>query len=75
MKKITLLGIIALAIPSVLADYGHMMGYGYGMGSSIGVIYGIVWFALAVFIFSIIFWSTYKWIVKEEKKENKTSRR
>lgn len=75
-RKMLLVFMGALIIPSVLADYGHMMGYGYGMGSGILMgLYGIVWLALAVFIFSIIFWSTYKWIVKEEKKENKPSRR
>lgn len=73
MKKIALFGIMALAIPLVLADYGGMMGMGYGMMGNIGVgLYGIVWFALAVFIFSLIFWSTYKWIVKE--KESKLRR-
>ena len=43
----------------------NMMG---GTGMFFGGIFGLVWFALAVFIFSIIFWSTYKWLVKGKKK-------
>jgi hypothetical protein len=67
MKKIALFGIIALIMPSVLADYGHMMGYGYGMGTNIGIgIFGFVWFLIATFIFSVVFWSTYKWIIKSK---------
>jgi len=70
MKKIALLGMIALGIPSVLADYGSMIGYGtgYGMMGGLGVgLFGLLWIVLAAFIFSIIFWSTYKWIAKENK--------
>jgi len=56
-------------IPSVLADYGPMMGPGYGMGGSIGIgLYGVIWFILITFIFSVIFWSTYKWILKSKIK-------
>lgn len=66
MKKIILLGIMVLIIPSVLADYGHMMEY--GMSSSIGMeLYGIVWFVIVAFVFSLIFWSTYKLIAKDNK--------
>lgn len=70
MKKIALFGIIAFIIPSGLADYGHMMEY--GMSSSIGMgLYEIGWFVIATFVFSVIFWSTYKLIAKD----NKTRRR
>ena len=65
MKKIALFGIIALIIPSALADYGPMMGYGYGMTGGIGI-FGIIWFLIATFIFSVVFWSTYKWIIKSK---------
>lgn len=42
------------------------------MMGNIGIgLYGIVWFALAVFVFSLIFWSAYKWIVKEKNKAEK----
>ncbi len=75
MKKTILLWIMALTIPIVLADYDGMMGYGmmgnYGYGGIIMGLLGIVWFALAAFVFSAIFWSTYKWIMKS----NKTKRR
>lgn len=66
MKKIILLLIMALIVPSVLADYGNMMGSGMMGGVGIGL-YGVVWFVLVTFLFSIIFWSTYKWIVKVKK--------
>lgn len=69
MKKTILFGISTLMIPSVLADYGPMMDSGYGMGGSIGMgLYGIIWFILITFIFSVIFWSTYKWILKSKTK-------
>ena len=51
---------------------GETMAYGmmgsYGLGSSI---YGAIFFAIAVFIFSVIFWSTRNWLVKETKKKRK----
>ena len=63
-NKTTLLGIIALVLlPNALADYGGMMGTGimglYGL-------YGIIWFAVAAFVFSVIFWYVYKLIIKEK---------
>ena len=67
MKKIILLVTAILVAPFILADYGHMEGYGMMGGVGIGL-YGIISFVLATFIFSIIFWSTYKWITKDTKK-------
>ena len=43
--------------------YG-MMGHGwFGMS-----IYGLVYFALAAFIFGVIFWWTYKLVMGDKKK-------
>ena len=68
MKKIVLLGIMWLIIPSVLADYRRMMGYGmmgsYGIG-----LYGLFWFIIIAFVFSLIFWLMYKLIVKDRKRK------
>jgi hypothetical protein len=77
MKKtligiLSAVGILALLPPLTLGAYG-MMGYG-GTGGGIGVLWGLlgtVWFAIAVFVFSVIFWITYKWIVKNEMKKEK----
>ena len=66
MKKIIFGAISILLLPSVLADYEHMMGYGMTNGIGLGI-YGFIWIILAAFIFSTIFWSTYKWIIKEKK--------
>ncbi len=43
-----------------------MNGFGTGMVSGIGI-YGFLYFALAVFIASVIFWLTHEWIVKKKK--------
>lgn len=45
-----------------MMGYGGMMGWGIGMG------FGLVYFALAAFVFSAIFWWTYNWLVKGDKK-------
>ena len=70
MKKILLFGILVWAIPSVLADYGPMMGYGM-MGGTGMWFYGSIWFVLVTFLFSIIFWSTYRWIIKGQKQDRR----
>ncbi len=65
MKKLILTFIWVLFIPSVLADYRMM---GYGMMSSFGFgLYSIVWFIIVSFVFSVVFWSTYKLIIKNKK--------
>ncbi|MBU2637892.1 MAG: hypothetical protein KJ955_02880 [Nanoarchaeota archaeon] len=46
-----------------MMGYDGMMGWGFGMG------FGIAYFALAAFVFSIIFWLTYNWLVKGEKRK------
>ena len=66
MKKTSLILATIMAFPLVTADYG-MMGSGYGMmGYGWGLL-GLVYFVLAAFIFSIIFWLTYEWLVKKKK--------
>ncbi len=64
-KTIFLLGWMVMLSPAVLADWG-MMGsgtMGYGMG-----IYKVIYFALAAFVFSVIFWLTHNWIVPKKKR-------
>lgn len=46
----------------------NMMGYGWSAGMYGAALLGLVYFALAAFIFSIIFWLTYSWIIKDKKK-------
>ncbi|HII14883.1 MAG TPA: hypothetical protein HA362_01065 [Nanoarchaeota archaeon] len=46
-----------------------MMGYGGMMGLGIGMGFGLVYFALAAFVFSAIFWLTYNWLVKGNNKK------
>lgn len=56
--------------------YG-MMGYkgAYGMMGSYGFFWmsllWLLWIALAAFIFGIIFWWTYKLIIKEQKSKKR----
>jgi len=72
-KKTKIISVLAglLAMPSVLADYGGMMGYGYGMMQGVWMgIYGILWFVTAAFVFSAVFWYLYKLIVKENFRPN-----
>jgi len=45
---------------------GKNMAYGM-MGSGMGI-YGLVYFALAAFVFSVIFWMTHNWIVQKKKR-------
>ncbi|MBU0629145.1 MAG: hypothetical protein KKC75_08210 [Nanoarchaeota archaeon] len=76
MKKTILasIGALTASLPLALADYGGMMGYGsgYSMMGGLGTgLFGLLWVVLAAFIFSIIFWSTYKWIAKEEKNKRR----
>jgi uncharacterized membrane protein len=72
MKKIlSLLLPFLLVFPLVaLADFGDMMSSGnFGMMGGGGLLgmsfFGLFYFALAAFIFSLIFWSTYKWLIKK----------
>lgn len=58
------------------SSFKNKMGCGnmvYGMGGNTGLLLGIgfyklFYFALAVFIFSVIFWLTHNWLVKHKKK-------
>jgi len=43
--------------------YGMMGGYdGIGMMGGQWLWYGLLWWALAAFIFAAIFWLTYRWL-------------
>jgi len=66
MKKLVIFILFLLVVPFVLADYG-MMGSEYGMMGGWGL-FGLVYFVLAAFIFSVIFWLTYNWLIKGKKK-------
>ena len=70
-------GIFSLAGAS-LADTGSMMGsegyvpmmgYGYGGGMMFGAM--LLWFTIAVAVFSVIFWMAYKLIVVDTQKGGK----
>lgn len=41
---------------------------GYGMMSYFGGFYALVYFALAAFVFSVIFWWTHNWLVVGNKR-------
>lgn len=85
IKKILVSGLVGLGLlsPVVLADTG-MMGSGFGgygmMGGGWFFGMGVVWLlflALGAFVFSVIFWLTYKWLVKNQSsgKHSKKRRR
>ncbi|MFH1064184.1 MAG: hypothetical protein V1729_03835 [Candidatus Woesearchaeota archaeon] len=60
-----------LMLPSVLADYGDMMG-GYGMMGGTGwfgmLLLGLLYLAIGAFVFSVVFWLTHNWLVKGKHK-------
>jgi uncharacterized membrane protein len=72
MKKIIVpISLLSVLSCSVSADWNGMMGYGSSSGMMGGWgmgIYGVIYFALAAFVFSAIFWLTYNWLVKPNKK-------
>jgi len=71
-NKILYLAAMLVLSPMVSAngDYGMVGGYGMmgGMGMFGAGLFGLIYLAIAAFIVSVIFWLTYKWIVKEDKK-------
>lgn len=77
-KKMILWGLSLIGLAQLaIADTGDgMMGYGmkggYGMMGAGGWFgWGLLWlvyFAIASLIFSLIFWYTYKLMIKEKKK-------
>jgi hypothetical protein len=69
MKKLVLLlSFLVLLSSTVLADYGMMDGYGMmGGAGMLGGLLGLVYFALAAFVFSVIFWMTHNWLVKKKR--------
>jgi hypothetical protein len=73
MKKLVLIPAFLVMLSAVVsADYGMMGDYGaYGMMGAGGVgmgLLGLLWLVIGAFIFSVIFWSTYNWLVKEKKR-------
>lgn len=70
MKKILILSLFSLMfLPLIVqADFGGMMdsdgmmmqGGGWAM-----MIFGLVYFAIASFVFSLIFWLVHNWINKK----------
>jgi len=49
-----------------------MMGYGMMYGyNPFSVVFGVIYFALACFVFSVIFWLTHEWIAKQKKGKRK----
>lgn len=48
-----------LASAQMMDYYGSMMG-GWGMG-----FVGLLYLALASFVFSVVFWLTYNWLAKK----------
>ena len=72
MKKLVLATAALSIMPAVLADYGDMMGEGHMIGWTGGSYWmslaGVIFFAIAAFLFSIIFWATHNWLVKGKKR-------
>ncbi len=68
MKKLLYAVISVLMVSSVLADGGMMDFHIVGGGMFGGWLLGIIYFAIGAFIFSVIFWLTYNWLVKCNKK-------
>lgn len=68
-----LFGMGMVMISSIAIAVGDMMGFGsgYGMMSGAGMfgmsLLGLIYLALGAFVFSVIFWLTYKWLVKDKK--------
>ncbi len=74
MKKIITTLFLAAFSPAVLADGGYgMMGYGMmgGTGKFGMSLFGVLYFVLIAFVFSVIFWGTHNWLVKDQKNKKK----
>ena len=74
-KKLNLLVWLVLLSSFVSADIMDatgMMGYGMkGAYSFSGSLLAVIYFALISLIFSVIFWSTHNWLVKDKKRLKK----
>lgn len=70
MKKFTLLfAMLALLSTPALAQYGMMGSYGgYGGGFITMGLLGLIYLALASFVFATIFWLVHNWLVKDKKR-------
>ena len=68
MKKIVISGALGmlLAGSAVLANMMDGRSYGSMYGTGLAL---LIYFAIAAFIFSIIFWLTHNWLVKEKKRK------
>ncbi|HDH28084.1 MAG TPA: hypothetical protein ENH13_03020 [Euryarchaeota archaeon] len=70
MKKVVISALFFLLMFSSIAaaDTGMMDSGGLGMGGMLAMsIYGLIYIAIAAFVFSAVFWWTYKWMVKDAK--------
>ena len=65
-----LLVLISLASTTVLADFGDMMGYGMIGGGMFGFGW-LISVALISFIFSVVFWLTYKLVLGDKVNHRK----
>ena len=69
MKKI--LYLLATILLSTVVFAQSMMDFTGGFGvmhkSGKGCLYGLIYFVIGSFIFSVIFWLTHNWLVKKKK--------
>jgi hypothetical protein len=64
MRKLLYPIFLILLSNFVLADMGDMMGFGM-MGTGMFSLFGLIYFAIGAFIFSVIFWLTHNWLAKK----------
>jgi len=65
-KKVNYLISFALLSQVALADTGYMMGKGTMHAGYLGL-YKVIYFVLASFVFSVIFWGTREWLLNSKK--------
>lgn len=72
MKKVFVLSLLLMALPLMVQADGDMMGFKGMMGNGTMwgggwamMLIGLVYLALASFVFSLVFWLVHKWIVKK----------
>ncbi len=73
-KRIILLPMLLVSSFNVLANAGE----GYMAGSNmmggtgelmLGSLFGLFYMVVASFVFSLVFWGTYKWLIEDKKKK------
>ena len=68
MKKIFILSLFSLMVLPLIvqADAGNMMDHGTMWGGGWAMMFfGLIYLAIASFVFSLIFWLVHKWIIKK----------